>query len=71
MGRARISLGDVSLQSTYRFRLLGQSAGVQLAVFNLLDMGSELSENVFSGGSRDANELQLPRSLRLTLSVGW
>jgi hypothetical protein len=35
------------------------------SLFNLLDSGGELSENVFSGGERLANELQLPRSLGL------
>jgi len=34
-----------------------------------LDVGYELSEYVFSGGSRDAMELALPRSLRLTFSI--
>jgi hypothetical protein len=39
---------------------------LELSFFNLLDFGGELSENVFSDESeRLANELQLPRSLRL------
>jgi len=64
-------VSDVSLQLTYRFRLFGARAGLYLAGFNLLDLASELSENVFSGGERLGNELQLPRSLRLGLTLDW
>jgi len=48
---------------------LGRDAVLSLTVFNILDFGAELSEYVFSGGSRDALELQIPRSIRLTF--GW
>jgi hypothetical protein len=50
----------------YNFKLLNKDAVISLTFFNLLDIGGELSEYVFSGGSRDAVELQIPRSLRLT-----
>jgi hypothetical protein len=58
---------DVSLKLSYPFKLLNRNAVVSLSAFNLLDFGAELSEYVFSGGTRDAIELQIPRSIRLTL----
>jgi len=61
-------LSDVSVRIRYKFRISQAQAEVDLAVFNLLDFGSELSEYVFSGGWRYANELQLPRSFRVGLS---
>lgn len=62
-------LSDVSVQLRYQFDLLGSRAEFNLAVFNLLDFGSELSEYVFSGGWRYANELQIPRSFRAGLAL--
>jgi hypothetical protein len=62
-------LTDISLKLTYKFNLFGWNAEAELSAFNLLDFGSELSEYVFSGGRRLANELQIPRSLRLGLSM--
>lgn len=62
-------LGDLSIQVTYRFRLFNRDIQLSLALFNILDVGYELSEYVFSGGSRDAMELNIMRSLRLTLSI--
>ena len=59
-------IGDVSVQLNYNFKLLNKEAVIRLTFFNLLDIGGELSEYVFSGGSRDAVEYQIPRSLRLT-----
>ncbi|MDD8013078.1 MAG: hypothetical protein PHX05_06345, partial [Acidobacteriota bacterium] len=48
--------------------LFGKKGRLELSVFNLLDFGGELSENAFSSDAeRLANELQLPRSLRLGL----
>jgi len=64
-------LSDFSVQLTWRLRLLGADARLTAAVFNLLDFGSELSEYVFSGGSRDAMEMQIPRSMRLSLLMTW
>jgi len=64
-------LWDFHFQATYEFSLGKIQAQAFLAAFNLFDFGSELSENVFSGGYRRANELQLARTLRLGLTLGW
>lgn len=63
-------VGDLSVKLNYTFTLFNKDAVLSLSVFNLLDLGHELSEYVFSGGSRDAVELNIPRSVRLTLSLG-
>jgi hypothetical protein len=60
-------VADFSLKLSYSFKLLKHNATLSLSAFNLLDFGAELSEYVFSGGTRDAVELQIPRSIRLTL----
>ncbi len=60
---------DFNFKLSYDISLFGKKGRLELSLFNLLDFGGELSENVFSGGSRLANELQLPRSLRLGLVV--
>jgi hypothetical protein len=62
-------LSDVSIKIRYFFKLFNSDAEIHLTLFNLLDFGSELSEYVFSGGSRYAMELQIPRSLRLGLQI--
>ena len=62
-------LSDMSVQLRYGFKLFGCRAEADLGIFNLLDFGSELSEYVFSGGWRYANELQIPRSFRAGFSV--
>ena len=62
-------LSDVSVQLRYEFKLFQWRAAADLSVFNLFDFGSELSEYVFSGGWRYANELQIPRSFRFGLAV--
>ncbi|MCX6580135.1 MAG: hypothetical protein NT166_08115 [Candidatus Aminicenantes bacterium] len=59
-------IGDISVRLNYNFKILNKEAVISLTFFNLPDIGGELSEYVFSGGSRDAVELQVPRSLRLT-----
>ncbi|MCU0275422.1 MAG: hypothetical protein MUF02_00945 [Acidobacteria bacterium] len=58
---------DFNFKLGYDVPLAGGTCRLELSLFNLLDFGSELSENAFSGGARLANELQLPRSLRLGL----
>jgi hypothetical protein len=59
---------DFNFKLNYEFSLFGKKGRLELAVFNLLDFGLELSENAFTEESRRlANELQLPRSLRLGL----
>jgi len=60
-------VGDLSMNLNYRFFLFNNEASLNLAIFNILDIGTELSEYVFSGGTRDAMEMQIPRSIRLTL----
>jgi hypothetical protein len=62
-------VADISLKLSYNFKLFNRDAVIGLSFFNILDFGAELSEYVFSGGTRDAMELQIPRSVRLTL--GW
>lgn len=64
-------LWDVNVQLRWRPALFHGRLALEAAVFNLLDFGAELSEYVFSGGSRLANELQIPRSLRLGLTLDF
>lgn len=61
-------VADISMKLQYDFKLFKQPASIGLSVFNIFDFGAELSEYVYSGGARDAMELQIPRSLRLTLN---
>lgn len=62
-------LADLSIKLRYGFKLFNREAYIALSFFNLLDFGGELSEYVYSGGKRDAVELQIPRSMRFTM--GW
>ena len=62
-------VADVSIKLNYNFKLFNREAVLSLSLFNIVAFGAELSEYVFSGGLRDAVELQIPRSIRLTL--GW
>jgi len=59
-------LGDISIQFNYSFKLFNKDSKLSLSFYNILDVGYELSEYVFSGGDRDAMELNLPTSIRLT-----
>ncbi len=61
-------VADISLKLNYDFKLFNHDATIALSLFNIFDFGAELSEYVYSGGARDAMELQIPRSLRLTLN---
>jgi hypothetical protein len=61
-------IGDLSMKFTYKFKLFNNDALISLAVFNILDVGGELSEYIYSGGTRDSVELQIPRSIRLTFN---
>ncbi len=63
-------LTDVSLKLAYSFTLFGLPASADAAIFNLLDLGSELSEYVYAS-RRFANELQLPRSFRFGLAFSF
>jgi hypothetical protein len=62
-------MGDISLKLSYNFRLFGKKSRLSLSVFNILDVGYELSEYVFADDIRDAMELNIPRSARLTWSI--
>jgi hypothetical protein len=59
-------ISDMSIRFNYKFKFLNKDSVLSLTCFNIFDSGGELSEYVFSGGTRDAVELQIPRSLRLT-----
>ncbi|MBN2346959.1 MAG: hypothetical protein JXO51_11280 [Candidatus Aminicenantes bacterium] len=59
---------DFNFKLGYDLTLFGKKGRLEISLFNLLDFGGELSENAFSNDiDRLANELQLPRSLRLGL----
>jgi hypothetical protein len=60
---------DFNFKLSHDISLFGKKGRLEMSLFNLLDFGGELSENVFSGGERLANELQLPRSLRLGIEL--
>ena len=61
---------DFNLKLGYDLTLFGRRGRLELSLFNLLDFGGELSENAFSNDrDRLANELQIPRSLRLGLML--
>jgi hypothetical protein len=61
---------DFNFKLGWDISLFGKKGRLECAVFNLLDFGGELSENAFSNDrERLANELQLPRSLRLGLTL--
>jgi len=62
-------VSDISVKVRYEFKVFGRDAEVFVSLFNLNDLGSELSEYVFSGGWRYANELQIPRSIRAGLTI--
>jgi hypothetical protein len=62
-------VSDMSVKLRYKFWVDGCEIHLFAALFNLLDFGSELSEYVFSGGLRYANELQIPRSFRAGISI--
>ena len=62
-------LSDISIKVKYKTRVFDRDVEFFVSLFNAFDFGSELSEYVFSGGSRLANELQIPRSLRVGLSL--
>jgi hypothetical protein len=64
-------LGDISVQFNYSFKLFNRDAKLSLSFYNILDTGYELSEYVFSGGDRDAMELNIPPSIRLTFMMNF
>lgn len=62
-------VSEASVKIRYSFRFSNWDVNVFASVFSLLDFGSELSEYVFSGGSRYSNELQIPRSVRAGIVI--
>ncbi len=63
-------LADVNIKLNYKFNLNKFEFNMGLSFFNIFDVGYELSEMVFTDeDDRFAAELQIPRSIRLSLSV--
>ena len=63
-------LAEINLKFNYKLRISNLNLNMGLSFFNILDVGYELSERVFTNEKdRLATELQIPRSIRLTLSV--
>ncbi len=62
-------IADLSVKLRYNFRLFNKLSELSLSFFNVIDIGGELSEYVFSGGERYSIEMQLPKSLRLNLKI--
>ncbi len=58
---------DMSFKVNYSFEFGKRKANIFLSFFNILDIGAELSEYVFTPDKRNAVELQIPRSLRFGL----
>ncbi len=58
---------DMSFKINYSLEFGKRKANVFISFFNILDVGAELSEYVFTPDRRDAVELQIPRSLRFGL----
>ncbi|MEN8222097.1 MAG: hypothetical protein ABFR36_02455 [Acidobacteriota bacterium] len=61
-------ISDVSFKLSYKFKFFEKNASMGLSFFNVLDFGGEISEYVFSGGERYSLEMQIPKSIRLTLA---
>lgn len=64
-------LSDISLKLSYTINVKRSKVKIFLSLFNLMDFGSELSEYVFSGGWRWANEIQIPRSIRAGTEINF
>ncbi len=63
-------LSEVNVRLNYRFRLSNVDAVLSIEAFNIVDVGYELSEHVFySTKERDAVELNIPKSFRLSLNL--
>lgn len=61
-------LSEINLRVNYRLPLLGGTGQLSLEWHNLIDVGYELSEYVYNQYARLPLELNIPRSIRLTLS---
>ena len=63
-------LSEINVRLNYHFRLSDVDAVLSLEAFNVIDVGYELSEHVFySTKDRDAVELNIPKSFRLSLNL--
>ncbi len=62
-------MADFSLKLSYDFKKGKKTYSISFELFNVLDIGAELSENVFDDGGRYSIEKQLPRSGRITLRI--
>ena len=63
-------LSEINVRLNYHFRLSDVDAVLSLEAFNIVDVGYELSEHVFySTKDREAVELNIPKSFRLSLKV--
>jgi len=63
-------LADVNIKINYKFNVDRFEFNLGFSFFNIFDVGYELSEMVFTDeDDRFAAELQIPRSIRLSLSV--
>ncbi len=60
-------LSDVSLKLSYIKKFSNKKLLLSLEIFNVLDIGAELSENVLDDSGRYSIEKQLPRSMRFSL----
>ncbi len=59
---------DLSLKLSYLKKFRDKKLILSFEIFNLLDIGAELSENVLDDSGRYSIEKQLPRSLRVSVS---
>jgi len=62
---------DFSAKFMYKFKIKKTNINIFVSIFNFFDLGGEISEYVYSGGRRFANELQIPRSLRWGMSINF
>jgi hypothetical protein len=65
-------LADINLKFNYNINFSKINLNFSLSFFNILDVGYELSERVFTEEKdRLAAELQIPRSIRLSLAIDF
>lgn len=65
-------LADINLKFNYKINFPKINLNLSLSLFNILDVGYELSERVFTDeDDRLAAELQIPRSIRFSLAISF
>jgi len=65
-------LADLNFKLNYSLKLAGTHIDLSLSAFNILDVGYELSERVFTDErDRLAAELQIPRSMRFSINISF